>query len=445
MFYIISIISFLQIFLFSVIFNYFYTSPLFLCSCKKFYLSFPFAKTSGWLININLFLLLVFQLKLIKKKLFILFSIKILHYCLVSYLYTWSFIHIISHYINFYKLISLNKISISTLLSWGVGYTGHFLMICFILFFVFSLPYFRKNKYHIFLTMHYILLCLILVFTIIHGSFCFFKPDPKSGIKCFFPTTWLWISLPFILYFIEIVTKYSTKYKIYNVKRYSSDIFEIQLKLSPKYYGKTIHICCPAISLIEWHPFAVINNSVFIKIRGNWTQKFATLLGILPDSVISTVYPHILIDGPFHCLPKNINQIISNNQCVFISSGIGLTSFYQLFYNLTENIQVKNTYIIIICQTFKDIDCCIEILNLINTIPNLHLHLFFTSEIYNSPNISLSYSFGRPNFQSIFSILNIIYDPSNPSYLFFSGKHSIYKSLEIYKNKYISNAKLYKL
>ena len=445
MFYIISIISLLQIAFFAGIFNYFYTSPLFFCSCRKFYLSFPLAKTSGWLININLFLLLICQIKLIKKKFFIPFSIKILHYCTIVYLYIWCIVHVISHYINFSKLIASNKISLSQLLSWGVGYTGHFLIICFILFFVFSLPYFRKNKYHIFMTMHYVLLILVVVFTIIHGSFCFFKPDPKSGIKCFLPTTWLWVSIPFVIYCVEIFIKYSKKHKIYNVKRYSNDIFEIELKLSPKYYGKTVNICCPAISLIEWHPFAVTNNSICIKIRGNWTTKFAKLLGILPDSVISTVYPFILIDGPFHCTPKNINQIISNKTCVFIASGIGLTSFYQLFHNLSENITIKNTHILIICQKFKDIEFCIEILNIINNIPNVNLHLFFTSETYHCENLSLSYSFGRPHFESIFSTVNIIHDPSDPAYVFFSGKNSIYKSLKIYKNKYISNAKLYKL
>lgn len=444
--------SLIQLTIFSFISYHYFNSPLFLCLCKKLHISFPFAKASAFLININLFLLLISQVKYVKKKIFLPFSIKNIHYCFVFYIYLWSFIHLVCHYINFYKLNSLD-----VLFSWGVGFTGHMLSICLFLFFIFSLPYFKKNKFHVFISMHYTLTFTLLIFSSFHGAFCFLKPDPKSNTSCF-PTTWLWIFLPVVFILFEIIIKYSSKkYKIHNVISYPGNIYEIQLNLPDNYCGKTIHICCPDVSLIEWHPFSVSHSnknglcSVFIKIRGNWTKKFSNLLGITNyNTVCSTLFPTIYIDGPFHSLPTNTTNLIYNATTVFISSGIGLTTFqYLLNFIVFKNKPLKNMHFIIICKTINEIEWCIPLLLHINNIPNFNLYLFFTSE-KNSHNkfinISLPYSFGRPNFESIFNYVNIIHDYSiGYPIVFFSGKHSLLKDINIFKNKYISKSVLYEL
>lgn len=446
-----SFLSILELFLFSGIFYYFYTSPLFTCSCKKFFISFPLAKTTGWLININLFLLLLFQSKFLKKKFFISFSLKFLHYSILIYLYSWTLIHVICHYINFYKL---NKYNV---FSWGVGFTGHILVFCFLLLLFLSCPYFRRNKYHVFITMHYFLLFCVVIFSSIHGTFCFFKPDKNSNIKCFPPTTWAWVLIPTCIILYDIISKYYSKYKIHNIISHPGDIFELKLQLPDNYCGKTIHICCPNISLFEWHPFSVSyqNNglsSVFIKIRGNWTKKFSNLLGIIRyNSVSPTVYPYILIDGPFYSLPTNITNIIYNKTTIFISSGIGLATFHNLLYSIiNNNIPVNKLHFIIICRSIDDIEWTFPLLlNLLN-IKNFNLYVFFTHKKYINKNIHLnipfSYSIGRPNFESIFYYINIIHDTSSgkPN-IFFSGKHSLTKTIKQFQNKYISYSNFYEL
>jgi NADPH oxidase len=409
------------------------------------------AKTSGWLININLFLLLLFQIKSIKKILFIPFSIKYTHYFVVFYLYLWSLIHIISHYVNFSKLSNITN----NLFNWGVGFTGHILIICLFLFILFSLPYFRKFKFHAFIAIHYSLLFFVLFFTSIHGSFCFFKPDVNSGVKCFPPTTWIWIIIPTFILFYEILYKYlSKKHKINNVILHHGNIYEVVLNLDISYLGKTIYVCCPDISHIEWHPFTVCKSSnnnycsLYIKIRGNWTTKFANLLGISSvDSVFSTIYPEIFIDGPFLSFPKNINDIINTKTTLFISSGIGLTTFHHILYNLYLNKSAKNMHFVIISKTKDEILWILDLLKKINNIQNFHLYIFFTSEQPTKLlNIDLPYSLGRPNFECILNYLHLIHDSSSGHpYIFYSGRNSIQNDILILKKKYIMNSRFYHL
>jgi len=447
--YLFAVISFLQIILFSGFFYFFYTSPLFFCSCKKFYVSFPLAKTAGWLINFNLFLILTFQIKFIKKLLYIPFSLKYNHYYISFYIFLWSIIHVVCHYINFSKLISLQKISYISLFTWGVGFTGHILIICFLLFFIFSLPFFRKYKYHSFIAIHYSLLICVFVFSSIHGSFCFFKTCSE---KCLIPTTWIWLFIP-VSIFIEIILKYSKKYKIHNVISYPASIMEIQVFLPNNYDGNVVHICCPQISAIEWHPFSVSSKnidgsySIFIKIRGNWTKKFSNLLGITEHTkVFNTVYPFIYIDGPFITFPKKTHTILANHTTICIASGIGLTTFHHLLKSISLSfLPIKNTYFIIICRSFDDIEWCYPLLSKLNTLSNFNLHIFFTRESSSINNNNLLYSIGYPNFENIFNFINLIHNHESPPYIFYSGKHKIINDIVKYKNKYISNAKFYEL
>lgn len=442
----------LQVSLFSGIFYYFYKVPLFFCTCKKLFISFPLAKTSGWLININLFLLLLFQIKFIKKFFFIPFSIKYIHYNVVFYIYFWSLIHTVCHYINFYKLSVLTN-----LFSWGVGFTGHVLFVLFFLLLLFSIPCFRKFSFHSFLFIHYSIMFSIIVFVSIHGTFCFIKPDPKSGVNCFPPTSWAWILLPLLVLLSEIILKYShSYYSIQNVVSYPGSIYEIKVNLPSSFAGKTVHICCPLISIFEWHPFTVssFNSdscSILIKIRGNWTKKFANALGINNSIVFPTVLPKIYIDGPFFCLPTDILNTIHSHTTLFISTGIGITTFHNLLVQLMLNNNyalLKNMHFVVICKKIEDIEWCLNTLKVLNNIPNFHLYLFFTREKYNEHtyvNINLPYSIGRPDFESIFNSINILHDHSSQSFVFFSGKHSILSQLKSLKNTYISNSKLYEL
>jgi len=412
------------------------------------------AKTSGWLINLNLSLLLLFQVKSLKKFVFIPFSLKHTHYHFVFYLYIWSLVHVISHYINFYKLINLKSITSSTLFSWGVGFTGHVLLLCLFLFIIFSLPYFKKYKFHSFVVLHYSLISSIILFICLHGTFCFFKPDKKSNLSCFPATSWAWIILPFLLLLSEIIFKYSQKkFKISKVILFKESIYEIHVNLPKHFSGKTIYICSPDISVLEWHPFTISSYnpstntcSIIIKIRGNWTKKFSNLLGIHNTSVFPVIFPSIYVDGPYHSLPSNITNILSNKTTLLISAGIGLTTFHDLLLNiLNNNIRIKNTHFVIICRKFHEIEWCIQTLYSISCIQNFHLYLFFTKE-HMSTNINLPYSIGRPDFQAVFNLLNISHDNSSGiSFIFFSGKHSILKFVQKYKRKYISNSKLYEL
>jgi NADPH oxidase len=73
--------------------------------------------------------------------------------------------------------------------------------------------------------------------------------------------------------------------------------------------GQYVFICCPEISLYEWHPFTLTSapnehfHSIHVRIVGDWTTAFSNRLGYVSDPNIPTVVPkslpYIMIDGPY--------------------------------------------------------------------------------------------------------------------------------------------------
>jgi predicted ferric reductase len=264
----------------------------------------------------------------------------------------------------------------------------------------------------------------------------------------------MWIIIPTIILFYEVFSKYlSNKHKINNIILHSGNIYEVVLNLDISYFGKTVYICCPNISYIEWHPFTVCKSSngnfcsLYIKIRGNWTEKFANCLGISSNNyVFRTVYPEIYIDGPYITFPKNINHIITNKTTLFISSGIGLTTFYYILYNLYINKHAKNMHFVIVLKTKDEILWISDLLKKLYNITNFHLYVFFTSEQQNILNLNFPCSIGRPNFECILNYLHLVHDSSSGHpYIFYSGRNSIQKDIVALKKKYILNSRFYHL
>ena len=421
------VITFLQFAIFTGLWYYYWLHPMFKCPCLKYQQSFPIAKSSAMLININLFLLLMSRIKLWNKITYIShYIIENTHKYFVTGFITWSLIHSISHYINFIKVNNFVQ-----LFDWGVGLTGNLIIILLILLVAFSLfKNIKQRNYSVYIFLHYFITFCILTLSIIHGTFCTIKYTDRN---CPIPTTWIWLTIPCGIILCEIIYKYIFNTVPIEKVVYHDNILEIQLPLSKDYCGKTIYINCMSINLFEWHPFTVhdknyYNNtcSIYIKIRGDWTKK---LYNKLKKEVYASSIK-LLIDGPYYCLPKNFINHITTNNSLLISSGIGITNFAFTLRQLSKNplvIKSKIT-IIIIVKSSEDISWLLD--TFITLDQYIEFVFYFTEKT--QKNFPFRYNLGRPKFNNIFDylILQNRFITKTKINVYYSGIQGIVKHID---------------
>lgn len=128
---------------------------------------------------------------------------------------------------------------------------------------------------------------------------------------------------------------------------------------------------------------------------------------------------YLLVEGPYYALPKDIFDIISKKQVVLISSGVGVTSFVNIFKKLIdEDLSIKKLNIILIVRYEKEIQWLLPLVNKIHNKRNVDLRLYFTSKIDNKMlnYLEIHYSFGRPDFRDIYFKVN------KDTNIYYSGK-----------------------
>lgn len=416
-----------------VIVWFLYVQKEYKCSCQRFSFTFPLAKSSACLININVFLILCFACKTPRKFLYLkFFNFKLLHYTFVFFLFFWSFLHSISHYVNNVKTFGQLHFQ-----HWTLA-LGNLLIVTLLFLLIVSLPFFRKYHFTSFLVFHWSLVMSFIAILILHGSFCFFKLD--NG-KCPPSTSFIWILPPLLLLVWEIVYKFTKKSVLCeSVIKVGPDT--IQLNIPYATCGAGIFwICCPNINPFEWHPFASVNQknnlTFFIKLRGDWTNKLYNMYSC-------PLHPGIplRLDGPYHAIPKNLFQIIQIYESVIIAAGIGITTFANVFYQIVENnIQLNNLHLMFICKNMDDIIFLLPVLTKLDKL--LHVHLFFTRQNTptNLPFKNTKIYHHRPCFQTFFENVIIKHHfkvpTKNQIKVYFSGKSLIARSIQNHVKKHI--------
>jgi len=254
--------------------------------------------------------------------------------------------------------------------------------------------------------------------------------------------------LPSITFLCETVYKFiSNKIVPCRVVKHASETFEIQVPYKSNWCGKTFWICCPSISPFEWHPFTSVisknqtNVSFFIKIRGDWTLKLANSLGISCNTTFHCTFPNLLINGPYHAIPKHTTmfETILHNTCVVVVAGIGITTFANLFCDLlVSKKQYNNIHIVFVCKKLDDISFFIEEILQLDKITNVHV--FTTSGQYNV-SVPIQVHYGRPCFKSLFEEIIVKYPFNNSDKhqikVFFSGRTQIAHSIQNHIKKHI--------
>ena len=411
-----SILTLFQGIIFAIVYN---TTP----KCKKYQVPFLLARTSATLINMCLALSLLTIIRLPKRWIYIPFRMKYLHMYFSIWTCIWGIIHSIAHYKTF--IIFNYQLFLS-----GVGATGHLLLLLLLVVCILSLSYFRRKFYQYFLYVHYVFLVLFTVVLLIHGNLCFLRNDNK---ECLMSTSWMWLIFPLLYLGMFTIYKFTKNTTVLSFLNCGNNIIELQLQLPASYAGKTIWICCPSISYLEWHPFTIgfYKNKrcyLYYKIRGDWTTKFY-------DTLMKERNIKLLVEGPYCTLPNNILNIIHKKQVVLISTGIGVTPYIDLFKKLLElNISIYNLHVLIIIRHTEEIQWLLPLLKDIYKHKNINMKLYFTSHVphYMLEYIEIPYIFGRPDFNDILRYNKIKNESSN---IYYSGKTRVGREVEKICNK----------
>lgn len=451
-----------QIALFTGMWFQYSSNNNFRCACRKFQESFPLAKASASLVSFNLFLLILVSLKSIRYYLWVPPYIKAFHYIASTFVVLWSIIHTVAHYMNFSKLTARYQQAANN----TVGYTGIMLWLILLASTTFAIPRIREHYYHKFVYYHTILFILFISFLYIHQTFCFIKTDKG---KCPLPTSWIFVTPVVLVYIFENAYKYlSNQVRVERVIQHRG-ITEVILpvrRYSSAYAGKTVWICCPQVSYFEWHPFAVTSVqdtsdgstiSIHFKVRGNWTRKFASALGVQDSKTFPVILPSVYIQGAFHSYPKDTLQRLQHSNCIVIASGIGTTTFAYLLSQLQTCTLNGQLHILLIVKHPDDIEWLLPLLATLATEqPSVNVHLAFTQvNISFLPNQleehPFTITFGRPDIKEFFSshyiqnTYNMGHHTPEPTYVYFSGSTNVFQQARSCTREYNTQYKLIRL
>ncbi|KAJ3370884.1 hypothetical protein HDU91_005811 [Kappamyces sp. JEL0680] len=387
----------------------------------------------------------------------------------------WTLVHVIAHYFNYLNVSKALPISAEDLsLQSGPGWTGQVISVAFFLMVTSAAEAVRRKYFEMFWYTHH----LFIIFfggLLMHGSFCFIKADfgdPCRGGPMF----WKWWLASGVAYLVErLYREYRgrQKTKISKVVQHPSKTIEIQIKKDQfvAQAGQYIFICCPEISLFEWHPFTLTSSpyedfvSIHTRVVGDWTQKMAYRLGCRfgdkGEETLEkpTTLPFIMIDGGYGSASEDVYDY---EAAILVGAGIGVTPFASIlkdiWYRYTNNSglkDLKKVYFIWTCRDkeafewFSDLLVTLEEENLDHF---LEIHSYLTGKLKDNEvkNIYINTGdggkdaitglragthFGRPNWDQIFGGIRDKH-PGADVGVFFCGPKVLSQVLHKMSNKY---------
>src|SRR5690554_1903715 len=175
-----------------------------------------------------------------------------------------SWLHTIAHWNNFAQLAIKMNLGFTGCLQAnfmsGPGWTGYVMLICLMAMAGTALEKPKKANFERFWYTHHLFLVFFLFWSF-HGAFCMIKPDREpfcDSIGVF----WKFWMFGGILYlgergWREVRGKHKTF--ISKVIEHPSNVVEIQIKKehTDARAGQYIFLCCPEVSIWQYHPFTL--------------------------------------------------------------------------------------------------------------------------------------------------------------------------------------------
>uniref|UniRef100_A0A0D2Y8X0 NADPH oxidase n=1 Tax=Fusarium oxysporum (strain Fo5176) TaxID=660025 RepID=A0A0D2Y8X0_FUSOF len=210
----------------------------------------------------------------------------------------WSWVHTIAHWNNFAQVAIKYKLGIygwlvANFVS-GPGWTGYVMLIALMGMVLTSTEKPRRANFERFWYTHHMFI-VFFFFWSIHGAFCMIQPDVApfctnvgaSAVGVFWQ---YWMYSGFIYLAERIAREVRGRHRTYITKviQHPSNVCEIQMKKehTKTRAGQYIFVCCPAVSLWQYHLFTLTSAreedyiSVHIRCVGDFNKgAFPRLLG----------------------------------------------------------------------------------------------------------------------------------------------------------------------
>jgi NADPH oxidase 2 len=317
---------------------------------------------------------------------------KLVAYSIVFF--TW--VHTIAHWNNFAQLAAKNNLGFKGFLlanfATGPGWSGYIMLIVLMVIFSTSIEKPRRANFERFWYLHHLFI-IFFVFWAVHGAFCMIKTDLPpfcAGTGVF----WEWWMYGGFLYLIErILREVRGRHKTFvsKVVQHPSNVCEIQIKKekTKTRAGQYIFLCCPEVSIWQYHPFTLTSApeedyiSVHVRCVGDFTKALAVALGCNferssgrekvgdgsevvgvdtnekdanTDPAIRRVLPRVFIDGPFGSASEDVFKY---EIAVLVGAGIGVTPFASIlksiWYRLNypqKKTRLRKVYFFWVCRDF---------------------------------------------------------------------------------------------
>jgi predicted ferric reductase len=289
-----------------------------------------------------------------------------------------SWVHTIAHWNNFAQLAAKQSLGFKGFLLanfvTGPGWSGYIMLAALMAMAITSYEKFRRAKFERFWYTHH-LFVVFFIFWSVHGAFCMIKTD--NAPFCFGTGVFweYWMYGGFIYLLERVMREVRGRHKTYisKVIQHPSNVTEIQIKKdrTTTRAGQYIFLCCPEVSLWQYHPFTLTSApeedyiSVHVRSAGDFTKALAKTLGcnhgekeVKPvgngsavvgvnasedkgglDPSIRRVLPRVYIDGPFGSASEDVFKY---EIAVLVGAGIGVTPFASILKSIWYRMNYPN-------------------------------------------------------------------------------------------------------
>ncbi|XP_061862452.1 NADPH oxidase 1 isoform X1 [Colius striatus] len=258
------------------------------------------------------------------------------------------------------------------------GLTGVIITLVLILMVTSSTEFIRRNYFEVFWYTHHLFL-IYFAGLVIHGiaglvrgqteesieevppqrcvSYVTYKDEDCRHECCKDPEfgsipaeSWKWVLAPVLLYTFErILRVWRARQKVVVTKVVMHPARVLELQMQKKGFcmevGQYVFVNCPAISLLEWHPFTLTSApeedffSIHVRLAGDWTER---LIDTFQQQKLEM--PRIEVDGPFGTASEDVFQY---EVAMLVGAGIGVTPFASIlksiWYKFQQNDQTLKT------------------------------------------------------------------------------------------------------
>ncbi len=311
--------------------------------------------------------------------------------------FTW--VHTIAHWNNFAQLAAKENLGFKGFLlinfTTGPGWSGYVMLFALMAMLATSIEKPRRANYERFWSMHHLFI-IFFGFWSIHGAFCMIKTDSApfcSGIGVFWK---FWMYGGFVYLIERVLREVRGRHQtiVSKVIQHPSNVVEIQIKKShtTTRAGQYIFLCCPEVSIWQYHPFTLTSApeedyiSVHVRAVGNFTKSLAQALGCEFDKpkdktsrpvtqvvsvdkntkgadidpTIRKDLPRVYVDGPFGSASEDVFKF---ETAVLVGAGIGVTPFASILKSIwyrmnypQQRTRLRKVYFFWICRDFGSLE-----------------------------------------------------------------------------------------